>query len=88
MFAFTLTTTSNEYNEIGDVLFTNTGDTIGRILRRSITEISEDEFYCCYDIETSEDMYKAIESGSVQVSGFNFYKVSSGNISYVNNNSN
>lgn len=75
MFALTLTTKSDEYYEVGDVIFTDTGDVIGRILRRSITEISEDEYYCSYSIEASEDVYKDIKNGIVLVSGFDSYSV-------------
>lgn len=75
MFVFSMTAKTRFY-EKGDILFSDKGDVIGKII--NCREVDNDEYkvFYAYDIESTKDVYKALESGSMYIWKLNEYTVS------------
>lgn len=75
IFAFTLHT-NWDYYEKGDCVFTNTGDTIGRIIRKSRVDIPGEKVFYTYDVESTKENFERIKSGDVILYKIKNYSVS------------
>ena len=73
--AFSMSSKTRFY-EKGDILFSDKGDVIGRVLKCLEVDIDADNVFYAYDIESTKDVYEALENGSMRIWKLNEYTVS------------
>lgn len=74
IFAFSLSTKS-DYYEKGDIIFSDKGDTLGRVIRRMKVAIPGEEIYYSYDVESTVEDYENIKSNAVKLYKIKEYSV-------------
>ncbi len=75
LFVFSMSTETRFY-EKGDIIFSDNGDVIGRVLKCSEVDIDEDNVYYAYDIESTKDVYEALENGNMRIWNLDKYTIS------------
>ncbi|MBO5097917.1 MAG: hypothetical protein J6B96_06355 [Agathobacter sp.] len=75
IFAFTLDTEIKFYDK-GDVLFSDKGDTIGKILNCHKNEVMDDKVHYIYDVEATEEIYEMLKNEEIRIWKLDNYTVS------------
>ena len=68
--------TETKFYDKGDTLFSDNGKLIGRVLKCLKVDIDEDNVFYSYDIESTRDVYEALEKGNMRIWRLDNYTVS------------
>lgn len=82
IFAFSLFTKKKYYDK-GDMIFSNTGESIGRVLRCSKNDIDLSDVFYSYDIESDEETFKKLQAKEIPIYRIDDYSVHDCLISYI-----
>lgn len=81
---FAFSTSANEkFYDKGEIIFSDDGDVVGRVLKCLKVENTEDEVFYAYDIESTKDVYEKLEKGEMKMWRMEQCKVHPCYMSYV-----
>lgn len=66
MFVFTMHTETKYYDK-GDTIFSEKGETLGRVLRCSKIELPKETIFYSYDIESIEEDFQRLKNGEIKI---------------------
>ena len=82
IFAFS-TSAYEKFYDKGEIIFSDDGDVVGRVLKCLKLENTEDEVFYAYDIESTKDVYEKLEKGEIKMWRMEQCKVHPCYMSYV-----
>lgn len=85
IFAFSIDTETKFYDK-GDIVFSDQGEIIGRVLKCSQIEIPEDKIHYSYDVESTKDTYEKLKNGEMKIWKLEKYSVFSCSMCYYHEN--
>lgn len=81
VFAFSIYSETKFYDK-GDIIFSDKGETIGRVLKCSEVSIPGEKVFYTYDIEASKEDYERLKNGEFGLWKMEKYSIHSCSISY------
>lgn len=66
MFVFTMHIETKFYDK-GDIIFSDKGETLGRVLRCSKIEIPSEKILYTYDVESTKEDFQRLENGEIDI---------------------
>lgn len=81
VFAFSIYSETKFYDK-GDIIFSDKGETIGRVLKCSEIAIPGEKVFYSYDIEAIKEDYERLKSGEIGLWKMKGYSVHPCSISY------
>ena len=83
IFAFSMSTETKFYDK-GDTIFSDNGEVIGRVLKCMKVNIDEENVLYSYDIESTKDVYEALDKGDMRIWKLEKYTISTCSTWYIN----
>ena len=66
MFVFTMHTETKFYDK-GNIILSDKGETLGRVLKCSKIEIPNEKIFYTYDVESTKEYFQRLENGEINI---------------------